>query len=291
MEESIQKPIKPSKPTLVEYNLSGYRIDKLNKFKKSVERKARNYRINVFCILAMLGILSIKWAPNGNPYALAYLLVAVLVAAIIAWTIFPPIFKLFTKKELNSYIFLQKADAETISILKDQTDYKVALADYEKKNQLYERFRSRITWRYWLSLNPTEFEDAVAGLFVDNGYEACTTPASGDFGVDILLTKDSKKFVVQCKTSYKPVGPSVARDLYGTMTAEEADGAFLVAPNGFTIATQDFCKGKAITLLDIDDLTKMTYQFENYSSYRWEKLSTVQDFQKEVKKIMREKRK
>lgn len=155
---------------------------------------------------------------------------------------------------------------------------------YKAKNNLYERVVRRATWEYWLSLTPTDFEEAVGELFLDKGYQVWTTKATGDHGVDLYLEKDNKKFVVQCKTYKSVLGPNSARDLYGTMTAEGADEAFLAAPSGFSAATKEFCKNKPIKLLDIDDLTKMTYDFENYTSYWLDNVKTMDDLVKGVNK-------
>lgn len=44
-----------------------------------------------------------------------------------------------------------------------------------------------------------EFEYYIADLFSTKGYEAVVTPASGDGGKDIILRKEGKTSVVECK--------------------------------------------------------------------------------------------
>lgn len=44
-----------------------------------------------------------------------------------------------------------------------------------------------------------EFEIFLAGIFRKFGYKVSTTPTSGDFGIDLLLSKSSEKIAVQAK--------------------------------------------------------------------------------------------
>ncbi len=57
--------------------------------------------------------------------------------------------------------------------------------------------------------SPIEFEHVTAEIFRQLGFEARVTPASGDEGLDIILSKNGVKAGVQCKQYKKPVGPEV----------------------------------------------------------------------------------
>ena len=76
-------------------------------------------------------------------------------------------------------------------------------------------------WRrqtFWRSLNGHQFERELTALLRRCGYDARCTLGSGDQGIDIVIFGDDKKTtIVQCKQTSHPVGPSVVRDLYGTM--------------------------------------------------------------------------
>ena len=258
--EKLEKPVKPG---LIDFLLTEEIIKDLNNYLKQCERKASNYLVITFIIVFLLGSSFILI----NNFWKGYIILIIIFSAIITWAIIPAIFKAKTKKEIKDFIFHKNKSDIQAYVYMNHEKYKAALAEYKIKNDLFERALRRTAWIYWLSLNPVEFEEAVGDLFLDKGYKVFTTPVKGDQGVDLFLEKDNKSFVVQCKTYKKPLGPNAARDLYGTMVAHEAHGAYLAAPGGFSIATKEFCKGKPITLLDIDELTKMFYDFESYTPY------------------------
>jgi restriction system protein len=49
------------------------------------------------------------------------------------------------------------------------------------------------------SMSGVEFEMYVAAVFRGLGYNVAMTKTTGDFGVDLVLTKDAKRTAVQCK--------------------------------------------------------------------------------------------
>lgn len=57
-------------------------------------------------------------------------------------------------------------------------------------------------------MTPHRFKELICELFNESGYQVRTTKFMGDFGVDILLTKDNLKTAVHSKetwTNYKTV--------------------------------------------------------------------------------------
>ncbi len=108
------------------------------------------------------------------------------------------------------------------------------------------------------ALDPYKFERYVGDLFKANGYHVRNTVATGDEGVDLYVSKKDEIAVVQCKRFKGTVGPSVVRDLYGTMLHEHANKAYLVTTGRFTHKTQVWAKGKPIELIDGNQLARWT---------------------------------
>jgi len=111
-----------------------------------------------------------------------------------------------------------------------------------------------MTWR--------EFEMLVGEAFRLKGYRIEETGGRGaDGGVDLVLRKSGKKFLVQCKQwrSYK-VGVGVIREHFGVMTAERADGGFVVTSGRFTAEARVFAKGFHIELIEGEALFQMIRQ-------------------------------
>ena len=102
-----------------------------------------------------------------------------------------------------------------------------------------------------MALSPREFEKLVATLFKANGHQAQVLGGSSDHGVDILiLSSDNEKWIVQCKRYSGSVGEPVVRDLYGAMSHEGAQRAYLVTTGSFTTQAQEWAVGKPIVLYD-----------------------------------------
>lgn len=101
-----------------------------------------------------------------------------------------------------------------------------------------------ISWR--------EFEMLVGEAYALRGYQVVETGGGGpDGGVDLVLTKGSEKFFVQCK-QWKAfrVGVDVVRELYGVMAAEGAAGGFVVTSGRFTDDAKSFARGRNVELVD-----------------------------------------
>lgn len=279
-EQGFEKAIKPK---LEEFELDENKVKFLIDFKLKCEKKFNRYLWVFFWLLTLFGVVVLFNLSPGANYSVGIFLVLML-PAIISGFIVPEILKRITKSEFKDIMF-ELTKNETITKLdKNYNSYTLALKIYKTENDIYERGLRRTFWQYWLSLTPTDFELAVGDLFIDKGYEVWTTRATGDQGVDLFLEKDGKKVVVQCKTHKKVLGPNSVRDLYGAMTAQQADEAFLVAPSGFSAATKAFCRDKPIKLFDIDDLTKMTYDFESYSPYWLDNAKSLDDMVKGINK-------
>lgn len=140
----------------------------------------------------------------------------------------------------------------TDSKYKNFLAYKHAMSQYDNAMNQY-----KMTQRdFWLKLSGVSFERCLADLYKHFGYSATLTPKSGDGGIDIILEKDSKKTIVQCKQHSKPVGPAVVRELYGCLIDSKADLAILACTSGFTKGVYDFVNGKPIELIDVDLILK-----------------------------------
>ena len=135
--------------------------------------------------------------------------------------------------------------------------YEDALAAYQEAEREAERQRRRKLHDYWMSLDGDEFEQELGTLYRYLGYRVESTPSSGDQGVDLILRKNGKTTVVQCKSHQAPVGPAVARELLGSLVASGADNAILACIGGFTRGVKEFVRGKRIALVSASDLATL----------------------------------
>ena len=93
--------------------------------------------------------------------------------------------------------------------------------------------------RLW-EIESRQFEELVAELLEDQGYEVTLTPPSSDGGRDLFAarkdTLGSFLYLVECK-QYSPeraVGVEVVRSLYGIVSAENATAGIVATTSRFT---------------------------------------------------------
>lgn len=95
-------------------------------------------------------------------------------------------------------------------------------------------------------LDPFRFEELVADLFQNEGYEVVVTPPRADGGKDIYVYRKDPitnlVFLVECKRYVPPntVGVEIARQLYGIVQQERANGGIIVTTSYFTKPAKEF---------------------------------------------------
>lgn len=103
-----------------------------------------------------------------------------------------------------------------------------------------------------------EFELLVGEAFRRRGYGIREHGGAGpDGGVDLVLTKAGKSYLVQCKQwKSTTVGVDIVRQHFGVMAAARADGGFVVTSGRFTDAAREFGQGR-VALIDGAELYRM----------------------------------
>ena len=98
---------------------------------------------------------------------------------------------------------------------------------------LVERLQQQPDLLY--ELPPRKFEELVADLLTNLGYDIELTPATRDGGKDILAQMNTPHGNMLCLVEVKkhradkPVGVALVRQLYGTLVDADATSAMLVA--------------------------------------------------------------
>ena len=161
---------------------------------------------------------------------------------------------LFTYGWIGAAIFLQ---SEGKGARPNSGRIAKAKERYDRDMKAYDHWNYMDKFDWWDKLDGHEFEYAVATAYASKGYDTKVSPAGGDGGIDIILTKGAERIAVQCKAHKNPVSPSVVRDLYGTMTRQNFPKGIVVSKNGFTSGTVSFASGVPIELVDLNDIIHM----------------------------------
>jgi restriction system protein len=102
------------------------------------------------------------------------------------------------------------------------------------------------------SMSWREFERLVGEMFRLQGFKVSGFGGQGpDGGVDLGLTKNGRRYLVQCKHwRTRQVGVTVVRELNGVMAAQGATGGFVVTGGEFTREAREFARDTKIELID-----------------------------------------
>jgi restriction system protein len=103
-----------------------------------------------------------------------------------------------------------------------------------------------------------EFELLIGEHFRRQGHKVVETAGGADGGVDLIVTKNGGKYLIQCKQwkAYK-VGVKIVRELLGVMVDAGAVGGYVVTSGEFTRDAITFASANNIELLDGKDLRKV----------------------------------
>lgn len=106
-----------------------------------------------------------------------------------------------------------------------------------------------------------EFEEYLIQYFRPIGYRAEGTKKSGDYGVDIILTKAHNKIIVQAKhKEYKNVGIKAVQEVVGALRYYEAPLGLVVTNSFFTANAKALAKSNGIILWDREVITNFYHK-------------------------------
>lgn len=104
-----------------------------------------------------------------------------------------------------------------------------------------------------------QFEQLVGEAFRRQGYSVEETGLGGaDGGIDLILRKDGRRTLVQCKQwKRQQVGVSVVREMYGLLAHHQAHSVKIACIGTYTKDAERFAEGKPIELIGGEQLLEM----------------------------------
>jgi hypothetical protein len=116
----------------------------------------------------------------------------------------------------------------------------------ELNEELLSELRHRPELLY--SIQPRQFEQLIASIFRNQGFETDLTPSTRDGGIDIYAARRDSfgnlLYVIECKrykTSRK-VGIEIVQRIYGIAQSKKATKGIVVTTSSFTKAAIDFAR-------------------------------------------------
>lgn len=105
-----------------------------------------------------------------------------------------------------------------------------------------------------------QFEQYLGHLFRSQGYKAEVTQAAGDYGADLVLSKDGKRIVVQAKRYSKNVGLKAVQEVRGAVSHYGASAAWVVTNRDYTEQAYKLAKSNNVRLIGREELIEMLLQ-------------------------------
>ncbi|PKV10610.1 restriction endonuclease [Xanthomonas prunicola] len=104
-----------------------------------------------------------------------------------------------------------------------------------------------------------QFELLVGEAFRRQGYSVEETGLGGaDGGIDLILRKDGRRTLVQCKQwKRQQVGVSVVREMFGLLAHHQAHAVKIACTGTYTKDAERFAEGKPIELIGGEQLLGM----------------------------------
>ncbi len=150
----------------------------------------------------------------------------------------------------------------------------------ERAQRAAEQAERRKRIDYWRSLRATKFEDELANLFKSMGYSVQTTSRTGDHGIDLIIKKDGKTTIVQCKGQNNRATPEKVRELSGSRDLFKARHGYsphhtlFACTEGYTQGAKDTAKLLNISLVTATEIARMA---EGYSQPQQDQALTLKN--------------
>lgn len=135
----------------------------------------------------------------------------------------------------------------------------VSLIKRKKRKSLFEKVSATSSDGALNNISWEEFEILVGEAFRRKGYSISETGGGGaDGGIDLVIAKDSKVYLVQCKQwKTQMVGVKPVRELAGLVAAKKVAGGLLVTSGSYTSEARAFANESGIQLIDGKQLYKL----------------------------------
>lgn len=131
-----------------------------------------------------------------------------------------------------------------------EAQYQRARQEVLSLEQVLADRRYQLMHRDWRSLRGVDFEDFLADVFRELGYHVETTKASGDQGVDLIVTGKGRRIAVQAKGYADPVSNSAIQQVHTGMVFYQCVSCVAITNSRFTGPAQTLAVAVGCLLVD-----------------------------------------
>lgn len=112
------------------------------------------------------------------------------------------------------------------------------------------------------TLSGIEFEEVLKSLFEKMGYKVLLTKTSGDFGADLIISKNGKNALIQAKRYNHTVGVRAVQEIIAAREHYKVFQAFVITNSSFSSEAEHLALESEVQLVDGDALEKMLIKYD-----------------------------
>lgn len=120
-----------------------------------------------------------------------------------------------------------------------------------------------------------EFEEYLRALFSERGYQVRLTPATGDYGADLVLIQNGRKTIVQAKRYKKNVGIKAVQEIASAKQHYRADECWVVTNSGYTEPARRLAQSNQVRLVDRTLLMKWMLEMKKQDENASDRVTSV----------------
>jgi restriction system protein len=154
----------------------------------------------------------------------------------------------------------QRAQQHIINTLAFSKEKHAELEQKEAKNQAWQLRYGSMQLKEIDKLSGIAFEQFLQGLFQRMGYQVKTTATSGDFGADLVLTKNNERIAIQAKRWQGLVGVGAVQEALSGKSYYHCESAWVVTTSNFTTQAIQLAKKAEVKLINRKELAKLIAQ-------------------------------
>lgn len=109
-------------------------------------------------------------------------------------------------------------------------------------------------------LSGVGFEEFLAGLFRSQGYMAELTTTTGDYGADIILSKDGRRIAVQAKRYIGSVGVAAVQEALSGLAYYQCHTAWVITTGTFTTNALELAKKSGVRMIGRSEIGNLMAQ-------------------------------
>lgn len=145
----------------------------------------------------------------------------------------------------------QSAKTRHEQALRTLTEWKQQI---ERERQQYlasvQYQKDQLAQRNWRAMRGPDFEQFMREVFKTLGYQVQVTGASGDQGVDLIVTLHGRRIAIQLKGYLNSVGNSAVQEAYAGMTYYGCHACVVITNSVFTSSAKELAARVGCALID-----------------------------------------